>query len=351
MKAARYHGKGDLRLEDVAAPDRDLRRSDVLIRNRVAGICGTDLHEYERGPTFVATRPHPLSGASLPQILGHEYAGVVEAIGPEATGVRIGERVSVMPQIFCGRCARCRDGDPRLCADLALVGLSWPWGGFAEYSVVPSAQVSALPEQVSDELGALVEPTAVAVHAVDGSTAGPGDVVLVTGGGPIGVLVALALRAAGATPLLSEPNPHRRRRAHELDIAVHDPGEATPADRVRELEPGGARAAIECAGSGAALAACIEAVRPAGCIVLTGLHPSPAAIEINDLVLRDLTLVGRGGYPVDCWPRVIELIASGRIPAAQVVTSVIGMDAIVEDGFHHLLDPDDGGLKVLVRIR
>lgn len=349
MRAARYYGIGDLRVEEVSAPDRDLRGSEVLVRHLVAGICGTDLHEYERGPTFVSERPHPLSGASLPQILGHEYAGIVEALGPQAGDVEIGQRVSVMPQIFCGRCSQCRAGDGKLCTELALVGLSWDWGGFGEYSIVPATHVSPLPERMSDEAGAMVEPTAVAVHAVDAASVRSGEVVVVTGGGPIGQLVALTLLAVGATPLLSEPNPRRRRLAAELGIAVHDPRESSLSDRVREAEPDGADACIECAGSEAALAACIGAVRPAGRVVQTGLHPGAIRVDVNDLVLRDITLVGKSGYSVASWPRVIDLISTGRIPAERVVTDVISLDEIVEAGFRYLLDPGSDGVKVLVR--
>jgi (R,R)-butanediol dehydrogenase/meso-butanediol dehydrogenase/diacetyl reductase len=237
--------------------------------------------------------------------------------------------------------------------NLAAVGLTWPWGGFAEYAVVGEAQVAALPDTMSDAAGALVEPTAVAVHAVSSSPVRPGDTVLITGGGPIGQLVALAAIAAGAGGvILSEPSAGRRERAAGLGVtAVIDPLAEGAAEPIAGLTGGaGADVCIECAGSQAALDACLAAVRIGGTIVQTALHHRPVQIDASArLTLRDVTLKGVYCYPVTSWPRVIGLIASERLPAERIVTGRIELGELVEAGLHQLLERDSDQVKILVQ--
>jgi (R,R)-butanediol dehydrogenase/meso-butanediol dehydrogenase/diacetyl reductase len=219
-----------------------------------------------------------------------------------------------------------------------------------QYAVVEEHQAFRLPDQMSDVQGALVEPTAVALHAVTSAPVRPGDVVLVTGGGPIGQLVALAANAAGAGAVyLSEPNPHRRERVAKLGLAgVLDPSSTDVVAGLRNDFPGGVDLALECAGSQRALDACIDAVRPGATIVQTALHTRPVEIEPTKLTLRDVAIKGVNCFPVTSWPRVIRLIASGAIPAERVVTREVPLDRAIEDGFKALLDPSSDHIKVLV---
>lgn len=352
MRAARFYTAGNVRVDEVAAPRGAPGPHDVLVRNRLCGICGTDMHEYRDGPVYTSREPHPVSGASLPQILGHEYSGVVEAIGAEVTNVRVGDRVAVMPQVYCGRCEACLTGRQQSCADGVAVGYTWPWGGFAEYSVVPDLQVSPLPDDLSDAAGALVEPAAVAVHAVASAPVRAGDAVLVTGGGPIGQLVALASVALGAgTVVLSEPNNGRRARAAVLDTGVVvDPVNGDLAAVVADASAGrGADVAIECSGSLPGLDACLTQVRTGGTVVQTALQARPVEIDVSaHLTVRDVALKGVYCYPVTSWPRVIRLMASGRMPAERVVTGRVLLDDISEQGFKALLDPEGDHVKILV---
>jgi (R,R)-butanediol dehydrogenase/meso-butanediol dehydrogenase/diacetyl reductase len=349
MKAARFYGVEDLRVEEVKEPPTP-QGHEVRLRNTVAGICGTDLHEYAHGPAFVSTDAHPLTGARMPQILGHEYAGTVDAIGPEVTDIAVGQRVSVMPQIYCGRCPACLRGEEQLCVQIGAIGLSWDWGGFSGYSNVPDTHVFPMPDSMTDASGALVEPTAVAVHATDASKVRPGEVILVTGAGPIGLLVGLAVKAAGATPLISEPNANRLARAEGLAMATNDPSAVPVAESLRELGFAAADSCIECSGAEPALAACIESVRTGGTVVQTGIHGRPPTVDMFVVTTHDINLVGRIAYPVRSWPRVIRLIASGAIPAEGIVTGDIELDDIEEQGFKHLLDPRGDGVKVLVNL-
>jgi (R,R)-butanediol dehydrogenase/meso-butanediol dehydrogenase/diacetyl reductase len=349
MKALRLLGLRRLHVDDVAPPTAP-GPHELLLANRLCGICGTDLHEYADGPKLVTSEPHALTGARMPQILGHEFSAEVLAVGPEVTSARAGDRICVMPLFFCGHCAACRTGRQQCCTALGAVGYNWQWGGMGEYATVADHQVARLPEDMTDAQGALVEPTAVAVHAVGSAGVRVGDNVLVTGGGPIGQLVALSALAAGAGSVyLSEPNPRRRQRADRLGLTgVLDPTGSDVVGELHELFPDGLDIAIECAGNQKALEACIDSVAPGGTVVQTALHPRPVELDPTRLTLRDVSLKGVNCFPVMSWPRVIRLIASGRLPAERVVTGEVPLTRAIEDGFHALLDPDSDHIKILV---
>jgi (R,R)-butanediol dehydrogenase/meso-butanediol dehydrogenase/diacetyl reductase len=351
VEAVRFYGAGDLRAEAVPEPER-LGPHEVLLRNRFAGICGSDLHEYQDGPLLTTEAPHALTGARLPQILGHEFSGEVRAIGSDVTSVAAGDRVAVMPLFWCGRCVACAAGRPQVCERLAAVGMNWPWGGMSELCVVAEHQIAVLPDSVTDEQGAMVEPAAVAVHAVTSAGVKVGDAVLVTGGGPIGQLVALAAKAAGAGAIyLSEPNGRRRARAEGLGLTeLLDPSERNVPRYLRQACGGGVDVAIECAGNSHALAAALDAVRPGGTVQQTGLHVRPAEIDIRAITLRDVTLRGANCFPVTSWPRVIRLIASRALPVERVITSEVPLADAVAGGFQALLDPHSDQIKILLEI-
>src|SRR6478609_2896300 len=250
MRALRFHSARDLRVEDVPGPSAP-GPGDVVVRIATCGICGTDLHEYTAGPIVTPVEPHPLTGAQNPQILGHEFAGDVVATGAGVTSVAEGDRVAIMPLVYCGHCAYCRRGLQHLCATMACVGLSHRWGGMGEIATVDEYQIVRLPDAVTYEQGALIEPTAVAAYGVERAGVGPGDRVLVTGAGPIGALAALCARAAGASEVyVSEPNPARRARADALGVAVVlDPTTVDVPEVLREQSDGlGVDVAIECSG-------------------------------------------------------------------------------------------------------
>jgi (R,R)-butanediol dehydrogenase/meso-butanediol dehydrogenase/diacetyl reductase len=209
-----------------------------------------------------------------------------------------------------------------------------------------------LPDLVTDQQGALVEPAAVAAYGVDRAAIDAGDTVLVTGAGPIGCLAALYASACGANVLISEPNENRARLAQALDVGeVVNPMSDDLIDVVNTKTGGiGVDAAIECAGNARALNACIEAARSRGVVVQTGLHVAPAQIDPMILSLKDISLVGSWCYFVYDFPRIISLIASGRYPVEKVVTSQVEMGDIVPRGFDALLDPKGREVKVLVEV-
>ena len=352
MRAAVFHGDHDIRVEEVPAPASP-GRGEVLLRPYWCGICGTDLHEYAMGPIVIPAAPHPLNNSQLPQILGHEFSAEVAEVGAGVTEVAAGQRVSVMPLLYCGTCYYCRRGLNHLCVSMACVGLSFGWGGIAELAVVPASHVSVLPDEVSDLQGALVEPAAVAAYGVDTAGVRPGDTVLVTGAGPIGALAALYASALGAHVVVSEVNPTRAAMATSLDVGeVVDPSQVDVTAWIKDRTGGiGVDAVIECSGNERALQTAISAVRSAGRISQTGLHTKPASIDPMVLAEHDVTLAGTWCYPVTDWPRIIGLVASGRYPVEKVVTAQIAMDDIVAQGFETLLSPTGDQVKLLVNAR
>jgi (R,R)-butanediol dehydrogenase/meso-butanediol dehydrogenase/diacetyl reductase len=354
MRAVRYHAARDIRVEQVPEPNGGLGPHELLIAPRLCGICGTDLHEYVAGPIVTPTEPHPLTGAQNPQILGHEFSADVLEVGSDVTSARPGDRVAIMPLAFCGQCYFCVRGLNHLCTRMGCVGLSWAWGGLGEQAVVLDYQVAVLPDELSYQQGALIEPAAVAEYGVQRGGVRPGDSVLVTGGGPIGALAVLAVQAAGAGAVyLSEPNDTRRSGAAELGVTeAFNPAATSVPDELKERTGGiGVDVAIECSGNARALDDCVMSVRRAGTVVQTGLHVGPAEVRPMVWSENDLTIVGTWCYRVYDWQRIAALIQSGAFPVERVISLQIALDQTVPEGFDVLVDPDGSAIKVLVEVR
>ena len=221
MKAARFYAKNDVRVEELPKPT-DLEPDEVLVRIRFCGICGTDLHEYADGPHFISAQPNSFSGASLPQILGHEFSGEIDAVGGDVKHLQRGDRVAIQPHMGPTDGYFGVRGLHFLGTRGAATGLTWNWGGFAHYAVMKSYAAVKLPDSVTFEQAAMVEPAAVAVTAVDRSGLEPGGSILVTGGGPIG---ALTVMAAGSVWLAVQhvygppPAPARSISANRIRLA------------------------------------------------------------------------------------------------------------------------------------
>ena len=233
MRALRFHAARKLIVENVPEPGEP-GPGEVLLRPLMCGICGTDLHEYTDGPIVTPRDRHPLTGAELPQIMGHEFAATVAAAGPGVTHVREGDLCTVMPLIYCGRCHECARGLGHLCRTMACTGLSSAWGGLADLAIVRASQVVPVAETMTPRQAALIEPAAVAAYGVDRGRLQPGQTVLITGAGPIGSLAALYALAGGARRVvISEPDPARRGRAAGLGDGLGEVITADPRRGVR----------------------------------------------------------------------------------------------------------------------
>lgn len=347
MKAAVYYGSRDIRVEDTPAPSAVLRPGEVRIRPLYAGICGTDVHEYVSGPDLIPVDdPHPLTGARIPQILGHEFSATVLEIGEGVHNAAVGDLVAVRPGIWCGRCAACNTGYQTSCPLFAAVGLSHPWGGLAEEAVVVDQQLIPMPAGVSPQQAALLEPAGVAVQAFSQTKLPFGGRLLITGAGPIGALSALVAAVGGVGEVIvSEPNPGRRDMLRKITSAtVLDPRET------HNVVQHGVDAVIEASGHPAGLDLAIRAIRPGGRIVQVGLHARNPEVAMTQLNLKQARLIASWCWPVMGWDRMAQLIADGRLPVERLITGVIPLEALVSDGVEALLDPQANHQKILIDV-
>jgi (R,R)-butanediol dehydrogenase / meso-butanediol dehydrogenase / diacetyl reductase len=349
MKAARFHGRGDVRVEDVPEPTPAAGQVQVAVE--WCGICGTDLHEFLDGPIFTPTpqAPHPLTGGAIPITLGHEFSGVVAGVGSGVTGVSEGDRVVVEPYDVCGTCVACRAGRYNVCRQLGFIGLDGDQGGFAEKMVVDQRWVHRI-DGLSTEQGALVEPLAVGYHATKLSGIEKGQTAAVFGSGPIGLVTAAALRAAGAGQIVVvEPADARKAKAPGAGAdVVLDPTQEDVPERIRELTDGaGADVTFECAGLDPVLAQAVASTRPGGTCVNVSIWGHPATFDVNSLVFSEINLIGSLAY-AGRHPEVIELIRDGVVDVEQFITGRIALDDIVEQGFRELIDHKETNVKILV---
>ena len=207
MKALRWHGKGDIRIDDIPTPTPGT--DEVLIKVTYSGICGSEVHEYLAGPIMIPLEPHPLTGSQAPQTMGHEFGGHIVEKGSSVTWPDVGQCVTVNPILACGQCVNCGRNRPNLCDNLAYYGLIGD-GGHAEYAVVKAAACVPLMDGAQDEYVAFGEPAGIAAHAVNQARLEPGSTAAVIGGGPIGQLTAQYARSAGAEKIyLTEIAPFR----------------------------------------------------------------------------------------------------------------------------------------------
>lgn len=314
MRAGRFYGKEDLRVEEMSEPSPG--PGQVKLRNAYAGVCGSDLHFffYPESLPFDLHKPHPLSGATLPQILGHEFAGTVVEVGEGVDGVKVGDRAAVFPVAYsCGTCAACRRGLPFSCPMMGSLGATAPGGGMAEFTTCDASLLHVLPDSVDLRMGALVEPMAVAWHGVDRSGIEAGGTALIAGAGPIGIGAWFALKARGVDRVLvSEPSAERRAIMAGLGARVVDPVGGDLAAAVADLTDGdGVNVAIDAAGAGPAVTSALTALTAGGRVVVLALHEHSTELELTWIMMRETEIVGAVGYTHEDFDAVIEAMARG----------------------------------------
>jgi (R,R)-butanediol dehydrogenase / meso-butanediol dehydrogenase / diacetyl reductase len=304
MKAATLTGPGRLEvLTGVDVPVVGPR--DVKIALAYCGVCGSDLHAYFDPDG---------SGATVPQILGHEYSGTVTEVGAEVVDLQIGDRVTALPVFHCGTCDACRRGLVNICAHVAFQGLNAPGGGMADFVVIDRENVFRLPESVDLRLGALVEPMAVAWHAVKLAQVNQGERILIVGAGPIGLGVWLALRAHGVRDvIISDPSENRRAAARRMGVPlVVDPTtEDLPAIVRGTFADSGAHVVFDAAGIGAVLAQAIPLLAARGRVCIVALHEKPIQLESLQLLVHEANLMASLSYVPSDFDDVIHAMSDG----------------------------------------
>lgn len=347
MKAARWHGAKDIRVEDL--PEPEIKPGFVKVKVAWAGICGSDLHEYLAGPIFIPVdKEHPLSHDKAPITMGHEYCGTVTEIGEGVTNVVVGDRVAIEPIYSSPDSKESLAGYYNLDQNLGFMGLSGGRAGFAGYSLVPARMAHKMPESLSIEQGALVEPAAVALHAIRNSKIQAGDKAAVFGSGPIGLLIIETLKIAGASEIyVVEPSEERRAKAMEIGAtAAVDPAKVDPVAAIHEASDGGVNVAFEVSGIPSVLQQSIDCTTFVGQVVIVSIWETEASFQPNTVVLREREIKGTICYR-NIYPAVMALMEQGYYSAEKLVTKRISLDDIVSEGFE-VLSNEKSQIKILV---
>lgn len=337
MKASKLTGPKKIELADVEAPRAV--NNKVVIKVERCGICGSDLHIWE-------------NGMPLDLIMGHEYSGTISDPGEAGDILKVGERVTVLPANPCRTCEPCRNGQFNRCLNMMAdaPGLSTP-GAFAEYATINAASVCRLPDTMSYEDGAMVEPAAVALHAVNLADVKPGDTVLIVGGGIIGLLSAAWARICGAAYIaLSEVNSKRAEKALSFgDIdEVFDATDPKLQKKLLTKTAGGFTRVIECAGPGPAVKSAVGAAGQGAVVVMAGISYTDVPVSSMRVAMRELTIKGSYGYSSKEFDQTLDYIARKILKTERFIDDLIDLGSL-QQGFERLADPAGDAVKIMVR--
>lgn len=311
MKAAFYEGHRTIRVGECApvAPGP----GQVQIHVSYCGICGTDLHCYH------GVMDHRVK---FPQVLGHEMSGAIAAVGEGVDGFAAGNRVTVRPLDPCNACPACLRGHSHICQKLKFIGIDAP-GALQSLWTVPAHTLHHLPASISMKHAAMVEPIAVACHDVRLGKVQPGEYVVVQGGGPIGILIALVAKAAGARVVLTEVNPYRIALAKSLEIDAYNPVEADIVELVNDQTgTAGADVVFEVSGSAAGAEMMTKLPRTRGRIVIVAIFSQPPKIDLFRVFWRELQFTGARVYEPEDFEAAIALAASRALPLDSIISAV-----------------------------
>lgn len=341
MKAVKWFGPRDMRLVDIDKPAP--KPHEALIRIESTGVCGSDMHYFAEGRIGQTVITEPL-------ILGHEYAGVVESVGAEADASLVGKRVAVEPGIPCLNCEWCHSGHYNVCPDMVFPGGPPYDGALCEHKAVHARFCFPVPDSVSAAEAAMLEPLAVAVHAVELACLKPGETAAILGLGPIGLLVAQVAKAAGAGQLFGTDLLDYRVAAgarYGVDEAFNASCKDTVETIVSATNGRGVDVAFDCARSSATPSLACRIVRPAGRCVLTGISGAEEdPFPVNVARRKELTVQWCRRFCFD-YPRSIALLTLGRVDVASLVTHSYPLERSKE-AFELVLNCADNVLKASI---
>ncbi len=336
IQAAYYTGNKTFSVETKSSvePGADEVEIDVAY----CGICGTDLHVY---------LGHMDQRIGNHRVIGHEMSGVVSAIGSNVSNVAVGDHVVVRPLDACGECPACQRGYQHVCQNLDFLGLDTD-GAFQEKWTVPSHTIHTLPKSLPLEHAALIEPVAVACHDVRRGRVQPGEDVLVIGGGPIGMLVAMAAKNAGGNVTVSEINTHRLAMAEKLGISTVNPAETDAAKTILEqTNSKGADVIFEVSGTQPGVDLMTAAAATRGRVVMVAIHANKAEVDLFQFFWKEIEMLGARVYEPADYDEAIELVANGGIDAKELITSIQSLGDI-GDAFAEL-SGNPTAMKTLIK--
>ncbi|WP_067215681.1 2,3-butanediol dehydrogenase [Marinomonas gallaica] len=351
MKAARFYDKGDIRIEDI--PEPTVEPGTVGIDVAWCGICGTDLHEFMEGPIFIPPcgHPHPISGESAPITMGHEFSGVVYAVGEGVEDIQVGQQVVVEPYIIADDVPTGPGENYHLSKNMNFIGLGGCGGGLSEKIAVKRRWVHPIANSIPLDQAALIEPLAVGYHAFVRSDAKAGDIALVGGGGPIGLLLSAVLKAKGITVILTELSAKRKEKALDTGVAdyILDPTEVNVTDEVMKItENRGVDVAFECTSNNKVLDTLVESTKATGAIVIVSIWSHPATVNVHSVVMKELDIRGTIAY-VNNHAETIKLVEQGKVNLEPFITQRIELDDLISQGFDTLIHNNESAVKIIVR--
>lgn len=330
--------RGDRHFAVGTMPARQPGPGEVAIDVAYVGICGTDLHVFHGNMD---------ARVGKNRVIGHEMSGTVAEVGPDAGDFTPGERVVVRPLHPCGSCPTCKAGHAHICQNLKFLGLDTD-GAMQGRWIVPAFTLHRLPEGLSLEVAALVEPLAVAVHDVRRARLKAGETALVIGGGPIGMLIAMVAQAEGATVILSEINQNRLDMAAAMGVEGLNPREVNVAEAVHERTGGaGADVVFEVSGTQPGVDLMTDAVRARGRIVMVAIHAKKAEVDLFRFFWREVEMLGARVYEPQDYDRAIAMLAEG-LPVGRLITDRYPL-AEVQAAFE-ALDGNPTAMKTLIQI-
>jgi len=337
MKQAELYAPESMRLieTDIPCPGA----GEILIEVRRVGICGSDLHAYHGKHPFI----------QLPVVPGHEFSGLVAEVGENVRDFAPGQRVTVEPSLVCGECYNCRHNRYNICENLKVIGCQTT-GALGEYLVVPADKVLAIPESVSFDQAALVEPAAVAVHAVRKGNMTPGANAYVMGGGTIGLMTLQVAKALGAGKVaISDLLPDRLSLARELGAdETINPRIEDPQSKIQSIFPDGVDIIFECVGVPATVHEAIRVARKGARLILAGVFEEDIPVPLGQVQDRELELIGTLMYQYDDFPTAIELIHSGQVKADPLISHHFPLEEAARA--FSVADSRSGALKVLIDV-
>ena len=337
MKASRFLGNKTFAVTDLPTPHAG--PGELVLRNQVCGICGTDVHIYHGEPGSADVNP--------PVVLGHEYSGEVVEVGKGVTGFAVGDHVTVDPNIYCGHCAYCQNGKKQLCPSMEAIGVTRD-GGFAQYSLIPASQAFKLEPTVPWEAAAMAEPLACCLHGIDLAGIQVGDKVCVVGGGAIGLLMVQLAKLSGASQIvLSEPNEKRRQVGLQLGAnAALDPTRPDAQEAFAQVLGGGANVVIECVGNVPAVKSAFQFAGKGATVLLFSVPKVDATFDLPlfDVYKKELTIKGSFVNP-DTLARAVALINSGKVDFDPIITHRFTLDQLPEA---IAMQMSDASIKVVV---
>ena len=337
MKASRFLGNKTFAVADLPTPHAG--PGELVLRNQVCGVCGTDVHIYHGEPGSADVNP--------PVVLGHEYSGEVVEVGEGVTGFAVGNHVTVDPNIYCGHCAYCQNGKKQLCPSMEAIGVTRD-GGFAQYSLIPASQAFKLEPTVPWEAAAMAEPLACCLHGIDLAGIQVGDKVCVVGGGAIGLLMVQLAKLSGASQIvLSEPNEKRRQVGLQLGAnAALDPTRPDAQEAFAQVLGGGANVVIECVGNVPAVKSAFQFAGKGATVLLFSVPKVDATFDLPlfDVYKKELTIKGSFVNP-DTHARAVALINSGKVDFGPIITHRFPLDQLPEA---IAMQMSDASIKVVV---